>query len=289
MDRNAYGKRGYLNEDFRLFHIRDKNNKEISGHYHEFHKIVLFLAGNASYVIEGRRYILEPGDFVLVGRGQVHWPEFGSSGICERIVLYISSEFLRRYADDSFNPESCFDPDFSGGNVIRFSSPLSKRMQDKIVELESALNDENWPGKELLCSCMLMQFITQLFRYAGAEGTQEVLTELFDEKIAAVLKFINDNIDEPLTIAELADRFYISKYHMMRKFRDATGNSIHSYISDRRLMQARDLICSGVAATEACYKCGFRDYSAFARAYKKLFGTSPKGIGSLPLSSSFKD
>ena len=81
---------------------------------------------------------------------------------------------------------------------------------------------------------------------------------------------------EGLSIDELAGRFYISKYHMMRRFKEETGYTIHNYVVTKRLMLARDRISAGVPVGEACYACGFRDYSAFARAYKKLFSVSPR-------------
>ena len=43
-----------------------------------------------------------------------------------------------------------------------------------------------------------------------------------------------------------------------------------------KAMLAREKIASGLPAAEACYACGFGDYSAFARAYRKLFSASPR-------------
>ena len=63
---------------------------------------------------------------------------------------------------------------------------------------------------------------------------------------------------------------------MMRRFKEETGYTIHNYVVTKRLMLARDRISAGVPVGEACYACGFRDYSAFARAYKKLFSASPR-------------
>ena len=74
MEPLTYEKRGYLNENFRLFHLADGNHQEIAYHYHTFHKIIILLAGRADYAIEGERYALQPGDYVLVGRGSIHKP-----------------------------------------------------------------------------------------------------------------------------------------------------------------------------------------------------------------------
>ena len=50
MDEN-YEKRGYLLEDFRLFHLKDDRGTKVDYHYHEFCKIVLLLSGSGSYTV----------------------------------------------------------------------------------------------------------------------------------------------------------------------------------------------------------------------------------------------
>ena len=75
----------------------------------------------------------------------------------------------------------------------------------------------------------------------------------------------------------LADRFYVSKYYMMRSFRKETGSTIYMYLTRRRLMAAREYMEAGMSATEACYRCGFHSYSSFTRSYGKHFGTTPTG------------
>ena len=64
---------------------------------------------------------------------------------------------------------------------------------------------------------------------------------------------------------------------MMRLFRAHTGFTVHTYLLQRRLLAARQLIERGMRATEACYRSGFRSYSSFTRAYGKHFGCTPTG------------
>ena len=73
----------------------------------------------------------------------------------------------------------------------------------------------------------------------------------------------------------LAGRFYISKYHMMRRFRQETGYSVHGYLTEKRLLLARQLLGRGCTPAEAALQAGYQDYSTFSRAYKKQFGCSP--------------
>ena len=67
MEQN-YVQRGYLHEDFRLFHLRGAMEESVDWHYHTFHKIIEFLGGESGYGVEGKQYLLQPGDLVLVPR-----------------------------------------------------------------------------------------------------------------------------------------------------------------------------------------------------------------------------
>ena len=53
LDRSEVGKRGYLDRDFRLVHLKDSLAPRIDYHYHEFDKLVFFLGGRVTYVVEG--------------------------------------------------------------------------------------------------------------------------------------------------------------------------------------------------------------------------------------------
>ena len=75
----------------------------------------------------------------------------------------------------------------------------------------------------------------------------------------------------------LARQFYISKFYLMRRFKEETGYTIHGYVTEKRLILAREKIASGLSLSQVAEDCGFGDYSSFSRAYKKRFGVSPTG------------
>ena len=108
MEPLQYEARGYLKEPFRLFHLADGQRERIEYHYHTFHKIIILLAGKAGYAIEGERYDLTPGDFVLVGRGSIHRPEVEEDAFYERMILYISPAYLASLGTEDCDLEACF-------------------------------------------------------------------------------------------------------------------------------------------------------------------------------------
>ena len=83
-------KSGYLTEKFRMFHLKDSQPREYVYHYHDFHKIILFLDGEASYIIEGKTYPLKARDILFVSAGEIHRPVTTPGKSYERIVIYVS-------------------------------------------------------------------------------------------------------------------------------------------------------------------------------------------------------
>ena len=84
---------------------------------------------------------------------------------------------------------------------------------------------------------------------------------------------------EELTVEGLAREFFISRYYLMHRFKEMTGYTVHQYISEKRLLRAGELIRSGVPVLQAAEQTGFRDYSTFLRAFRRLFGASPRALG----------
>ena len=272
-------KRGYLLEDFRLFHLRSSGVEDVDFHYHDFHKLVLVMSGSGAYVVEGRRYLLQPGDVVLVSRGSIHRPEIGRGSSYERAIFYISDDYLKGHAIGQWDPSVLFSE--SNSHVLRLTHEVHEALCRDLFLLESELESAA-PESVLMSRCRFMCMLLTLYRMTvGSHQTTPLPAEPGDEKVIAIIHYLNDHITEDISIDCLSEIFYISKYHMMRRFRQEAGMPIHAYLNDKRLFMARDLIGKGISATEACYQSGFKSYSAFSRAYQKRFLVTPTGRVSL--------
>ena len=83
-------RQGYLSGDYRLFHLTDNGPRDFDPHYHDFCKILVLVSGSVDYSVEGRTYEPEPGDLVLVNRGEIHCPHVKDGQPYERVILYLS-------------------------------------------------------------------------------------------------------------------------------------------------------------------------------------------------------
>lgn len=270
MEPLQYEQRGYLKEDFRLFHLADDRREEIAYHYHTFHKIILLLAGRADYAIEGEHYRLQPGDFVLVGRGSIHRPEVADGDFYDRMILYISPRYLDALTCGE-DMAACFARAQAQFRYV-YHTAASDHIRELFALLERARIEGGF-GAELLQRALFAQLMVAVNR--AVFSTQGVDADGGDTKVVAILQYLNGHLAEPLSIDDLAGRFYISKFHMMRRFRAETGYSIHNYVTEKRLLLAQQLLQGDTPLRTVAEQCGYQDYSTFSRAYKKQFGCSP--------------
>lgn len=266
-----YQKQGFLLEDFRLFHLVSPQGVTTELHYHEFCKILFLIRGSGEYLIDGKLYAIRPGDILLINAGSVHRAQLSGEEPYERIILYILPEYLQK-----LSTESCpFLELFSGPQILR---PREDRFYHLACKLEQDLSQPGF-GQALLCQADLMRLLIHLTRKMQSvpSGPQPVLPR--DPRVAQILAFLDAHFTEDLSIEDIAQSFFLSKYHMMRLFKTETGISIHQYITQKRLLLARSYMSSGMRATESCYRSGFGSYSSFTRASAKLLGTTPTGRG----------
>ena len=271
---DQYSKKGYLNSEFRLFHLTDQETQEVDYHYHDFDKITIFIKGSVTYTIEGKSYELRPYDIVLVRHGDIHRLTVDNSKVYERIIVYISPNFMNAYKTDSYDLSCCFQKALQEeSNVLRISSLEKSSLFRSITRLEQSFADDGYAA-DLYRQVLFLEFMVHLNRAARKNRLEFIDTDNCNAKIIDILRYINDHLTGDLGIDTLAGKFYISKYYMMRRFKQETGYTLGQYISQKRLLFAKELISSGVPASQVCFDCGFRDHSTFSRAYRKAFGKS---------------
>ena len=268
-----YEKRGYLLENFRLFHLLTDRAPAVDLHFHEFCKLLFLVSGKGGYVVEGQRYQLQSGDIVLIDSRCVHRPEMEDHRDYERIILYVDPAFLQKESTEESDLLDCF----RHSHVLRLREPARKKLFDMAGKLEKELNKQEF-GRDIASNAVLLRLLVQIGREQRRGNALQPDSEMTQSKrTQELMAYLDAHLEEDMNIDVLAERFYVSKFHMMRQFRKETGYSICDYLSKLRLLRARELMQKGMRATEACYRCGFRSYSSFTRSFSKHFGATPTG------------
>lgn len=269
-------KTGYLTEDFQLFHLADPILSEISPHYHDFCKVLILLKGSIGYTIEGRTYQLLPGDIVLIDRGQIHCPHPEGHASYDRIILYLSAPFLEEVSPHA-PLNRCFQQAcYRHSSVFRPQEADRQLLFSLLSRLEDSIRKKEAYASALYSRLLLLEFLICLNRVALDQHAYYLHTGALNYQVSGLIAYINSHLDENLSIHALSRQCSLSPYRMMHLFKEETGCTIGSYITQKRLSLARELMASGLNATEACFGCGFSSYSAFLRSYKQQFGETPR-------------
>lgn len=95
--------------------------------------------------------------------------------------------------------------------------------------------------------------------------------------LAKIVSMMEGELEEPLSIPELARRTAISVRQIQRLFQDAYGMTPTAYYLYLRLRRARELILnSSMSITDISFYCGFESPSHFSRTYRAKYGRSPR-------------
>jgi AraC-like DNA-binding protein len=91
-----------------------------------------------------------------------------------------------------------------------------------------------------------------------------------------VLALIEDRLDVPISLDELATAAGLSRYHFLRCFRASTGTTPHRYVLARRVERARTLLRgTRIPITEIALHCGFASASHLAAQFRRSTGATP--------------
>lgn len=246
-------------------------------HYEMGYEIYMFISGEGSYNIEGIRYELEPYSILMMNSNELHALQLSSHSCYERIVLTFQKDFLPPFLSHGVDfLRTIKFRKLGHGNqikadIVRQSGMLG--LFEKLQELLGKPNAEN----EFLAKCLIVQILGTINLIKENEQLFAPTPKPTMGKVNDLLEYINSNLNEPLNLDSLSEKFYLTKYHLCRIFKEATGYSINQYISYKRIHLADSLMLEGYTPTQACFMSGFNSYSSFYKSYRKLKGKSPRG------------
>ena len=273
-----FDERQYMRSStYEVFHYKDTAPKEVALHHHDFYEIYFFLSGNVQYNIESRSYLLTPGDILLISPMELHQPMFHQDlRSYERIVLWIDKRFLDSLSTPEQNLAACFDASRPGHTNLLRPDGVQRQLLSYQLDMLRQETAGTEPFQDICALSYLVQVLILLNRLSLREHRNADATAPSDSVVYSILGYINDHYRDDLSLDFLANKFFISKYHLSREFNRLIGTSVHRYIIQKRLVMAKQMMSEGVSSSEVYQHCGFGDYSNFYRAFKSEYEISPK-------------
>lgn len=262
-----------FHEGLLLRHLTTNYSLNGAFHRHEGYEVYLFLKGNVNCYVEQQCFHLERGDLLVIRPGQYHRPAMLDPSNYERITLNFQESVLQHYSTDTTDL-SAFFHEFPKEKVcfVHLSEEQLQQYLSLIGKIEHLLNSEEFGDDILIQSCLTRLFvlINRAFRTTGQQ-TSNIMPRL----IRDLLRYIDANLSEPITLKTLEHEFYLNGTHISRQFKKHTGLTLRNYLLERRISYACTLLASDLSITEICHRSGFSDYANFIRSFTKTVGVSP--------------
>lgn len=275
-----------LNDNYFFRSKFKKFEAEITSPYYV---INLPLNGEECYVVNDEKFKINKSHYLLTKPMQKKISLLRSEDYVESLSLCLSHEYLQKlYKDTAKNFEELLDIPFDKDNSsfilnhtyrIR-NTPLSyfllKVKNDfKINALNTSFNKDMFfleLGSLLLNNQTKIQNKLSLLPNTRISTRKEIY-----RRVDIMNQFIHDNFTENITIEELSQIACLSKYHAIRCYQKIEGMSPYKKITILRLQKAKELLNQGFSISEVSDVCGFTDYRAFSKSFKKQFGLIPSG------------
>lgn len=219
---------------------------------------------------------MNPGDLMIVPPGVAHHAIMEDLETpYRRFVFWISKECSSSLTEESVDYMYLMQQAEAFKKYIYHLTPGYFHMvESKFLKLLEETSSERYGSDTFrhLCLCDLILTINRIIyeedhRHSGSEELS-----LFQN----IVSYVEENLEEPLSLDDIAGKFFVSKYYVAHLFKDTLGVSLHQYILKKRLSECRDAITGGGSITGIYERFGFRDYSSFFKAFKKEYGMSPK-------------
>jgi len=243
-------------------------------HSHSFYEIIFCESGNIQYLINARRYHIHPGDILLLPPGTSHRPLFYDrlETPYSRIVLWISTEYFRTLV--SLSPSETVSRLRSLEHfILRTEGTPYKYLEDFFRRglHETEVKAPLWELSLYANTLSLLVHISRALLHAP-----KVYPLQNREEIDRIISYIEKNYGSKITLEETARRFNISTSTLSKLFYSKLEISFYHFVTQRRLIHSKLRIEQGDSMEETALTCGFSDYSAFYRSFKKEFGISPR-------------
>ncbi len=238
-------------------------------HYHHTFEIYYLVKGEREYFIENQFFKVREGDMVIIPKGMLHRTA-GKGGM--RYLAGFSKEFLRRFftpAATEFLRSKCpfvFRPDEA------HADRLAMLMSALLTEFQRAGHKTGTDADSVIAG-----YLYQVLFTAAYTPNTYVAGSYTDDRITKIIRYINDNYNHINDIEEIADRFFISKYHLCRTFNKNLGIPLVTYLNTIKIREAcRMMKTQSGNLTEIAMKCGFNSSSYFCKVFKNEKGISPR-------------
>jgi AraC-like DNA-binding protein len=244
-------------------------------HYHDAYEIYYLLQGERDYFIKDRTYTITKGNLVFINMNDLHKTVDTQKGkiFYERILINFKKEFLDSMLTPLVEKELSNLLSLNSG-VIPMNFEENRLVEELLFNMLKEGNNQ-LPNSKLYKKTLLLQLLITINRCA-MNSSKMHKNDLKNENIFRIVKYLNSNYANKISLQSLCEVFFISESYLSRTFKKVTGFNIISYLNIIRIKEAQKLLInSNKNITEIAYKVGYDSVTHFERVFKSITSISP--------------
>lgn len=251
--------------------VYERKNYPSELHYHDYYELVIFEAGDISYVCDGCIYRPEIGDVILIPPGKFHMSVIN----CDKTHYIRHVFYLYPSAFDMLGHGELTDilRSTEKGKLLAFCGSEERgQLSASMYRLKEIYTKTPSPLDEALGLSYIIQAF-YLLNQSGCQSKDEV--SCLPKKLLEIQRYIDENFAQIESVSQIAEHFFYSREYVSRLFKKHFNMSISDYLTKRRIEKSRAFIMQGVPMIEVAYSVGFGSPSAFIRAFHSVMNMTP--------------
>jgi AraC-like DNA-binding protein len=236
--------------------------------------VVLMLGGRLKFKTEEKSGSILTDQVLLLG------PSFGAS------LAGQSVELLQLTLAPALLINHAVRMHLTGpGATVTFRLDLvegDERLAQLARSMATELTDER-PGREIVLGALVDQIVVHLLRqYSNIRRSEELELSrvgLIDRRIRRSVELMHAQLEQELSLKEIAAASYLSPFHFVRVFKKLAGTTPHVYLARLRTSRAQLLLAElNLSVTEISSRVGYSSPSHFTKAFRQATGLTPRAF-----------
>ncbi len=247
----------------------DYKNFTFPKHSHDYYAFGTILNGAEQFMTRGTNYVASRGQLLMMNPMQVHDGGPASDDGYQYQIMFIAPEIFGDLVRE-LSPTNTGLPFF--GNCVVDDRELHLQLQ----QLHRMFRPD------LSATTSLLERDSQLLYSAARLALRHADAPPFvyrpgseDKRVQTVIDYMAAHLDENIALEDLATITGLSRFHLLRVFREATGLPPHAYFNHMRLRRAKRMLFDGATIADTAAAIGFADQSHLNRHFKTMWGVSP--------------
>ncbi len=228
-------------------------------------QVLHFQAGSVRAELDGSEFVIEPGDIILSGPDRNPCVVARLSDWATTFRCFIRPAVFNALAGpgaDSFD------------SVVVRSASLAAAVDGLHDAITAQAPGDRLRGGMVSLVREMLHALTDPSRRSAPAGSLR-------SEVAHARRILRQRFDAPVSLEELARDVGLSKFYLLRQFREQVGVTPHTFQLLVRVSHARAMLHDGVSAAEVALACGFADQPHFTRCFKRVVGSTPAAFARL--------